>query len=202
MTSFSTQPEYCAVILAAGYSSRMQRQKFGLDFSEKKIFLDQIIGNLKNAGCAHVEVVINKDGWALIENINYKVPDNTSFTINNFPEKGRFYSLKIALANIPCNSPVLIHNVDNPFINQNVILALLKSIDGYDYVYPVFKGKGGHPVLVSKKMAIRIKEEENCGYNIKSFLRKFNGKSVEVDNDSILININTPEDYKKYFGMN
>ena len=200
MTSFSTQPEYCAVILAAGNSLRMQRQKFALDFSEKKIFLDQITGDLKNAGCGHIEVVINKDGMALIENINYKVPENTSFTINKYPEKGRFYSLQIALANIQSNTQVLIHNVDNPFINQNVIIALLKSIADYDYIYPVFKEKGGHPVLISEKVAIRIKEEENCDYNIKNYLSKFNGKTVEVDDDKILVNINTPEDYKKYFG--
>jgi len=59
----------------------------------------------------------------------------------------------------------------------------------------------GHPILMPQKIINKIRGETNIDLNTKDYLSQFNKVIVSVDNDKILANINTPEDYEIYFNQ-
>jgi CTP:molybdopterin cytidylyltransferase MocA len=67
------------------------------------------------------------------------------------------------------------------------------------YVSPYFGNKGGHPILIPKIIIEKIIHEPDLEINTKEFLSKFKKVCVEVSNDKVLANINTPLEYSQYF---
>ena len=43
----------------------------------------------------------------------------------------------------------------------------------FDYAVPTYKGRGGHPVLLSKKVIRNIIAEKENGMNLKDYLVKY-----------------------------
>jgi len=190
----NNKPIFSAVILAAGNSSRMGVPKMSLKFNAKSNFLENIVSEILTCGADEIVVVVNakanfqKDFFA------------TKFVVNTHPDWGRFHSLKLGLNGVKNIEKVLIINVDNPFINAKVIDNLVMESNDIDFVYPTYEGKGGHPFLINKKVVTSIINESNIHFNLKEFLKSFNGKSIHVLDEKILANINTKEDYEKFFG--
>lgn len=75
---------------------------------------------------------------------------------------------------------------------------MLRQINDCDYIYPVFNGKGGHPLLINKTVAEGILLQDNTQMNLKEFLKSYR-KTNNVSDQKVLININTPEDYINIF---
>ncbi len=94
---------------------------------------------------------------------------------------------------------MFIHNVDNPFVNHKLLSLLLENIHDYDYVVPTFNNRGGHPILISKKVLKDIIAENGHNLNLKDYLSIYKKKTVNVDDEKILINVNSKEDYNKLF---
>ena len=61
-----------------------------------------------------------------------------------------------------------------------------------------FNGKSGHPVMISKNISLRINEIKVTNYNLRNILKEFPKTEVEVNDEGILANINTKEDFEKY----
>ncbi|MDP3441274.1 MAG: NTP transferase domain-containing protein [Ignavibacteria bacterium] len=96
------------------------------------------------------------------------------------------------------NNAVFVHNVDNPFINQDLLRNLTNNLRS-DYVYPVYQDKGGHPILLSTAIAKHIiAASENQDF--KDLLSLFQKQIVEVNDPKIIANINTPEAYQFWLG--
>ena len=72
------------------------------------------------------------------------------------------------------------------------------SRNGLGYTSPIYKGRKGHPILVSKNIIQHLNDLPDRNLNLKNILSSFPKSIVEVDNASILININTPVDYKEH----
>ncbi|MCD4695433.1 MAG: hypothetical protein K8S16_04250, partial [Bacteroidales bacterium] len=92
-----------------------------------------------------------------------------------------------------------IHNVDNPFVNHCVLQLLFDQLGKGDFAVPVYKGKGGHPVLLSEKIITAIIAEKEHDLNLRDFLKDYSRQEVEVDDETVLVNINTMEEYGNYF---
>ena len=208
MKSAKMGVEFSAIILAAGASSRMKSSKFCMPYSSEMTFIQHITSVIAQAGSKRIIAILNKDGIELLRKNNHHFIDIVSVALNPHPEYGRFYSLMTGIRELACNSPVLIHNVDNPFITVDTIKTLLSLTGKADYSYPVYKGKGGHPLLISGMIAKKLLNESvHLNHNpdhylnltLKEYLKQFTGKPVEVDDEKVLVNINTPEDYRKYF---
>ena len=84
-------------------------------------------------------------------------------------------------------------------MNSEVIQALLNEKDNTDYVHPIYMGKGGHPVLLFQKIIRNIVNEKQNQLHFREYLNKYSKKTVEVDDENCLININTQEEYQRYF---
>jgi len=191
--------DFSAVILAAGNSSRMGVPKFSLKFNEKHTFLEHIAHEYCDIGCAEIIVVLNESGASFLKQNIFDFPKNLNIVVNEHPEWDRFYSVKSGLKNLTKTQAVFIINVDNPLVNAQVNKALLKTIEETDYAYPIFKNKGGHPVILSNIIVEDIVNEELNQMHFREFLNKYSKKTVQVDDENILVNINTPEEYRHYF---
>ncbi len=191
--------EYSVVILAAGRSGRMGEPKFALRFNDEKIFLEEIVGQYLAFGCKEIVVVMNGDGKKLFDKLNLRLPGIAKIVINSHPEYERFFSLKTGLNSLANSNNVFIHNIDNPFVDEDALKLLFKYAGKHDYCVPVYKDRGGHPVLLSGKVVEAILREDDSGINFRDFLKRYDGRTVGVETDKILVNINTPNDYREYF---
>ena len=192
------KPGTCVIILAGGNSSRMDFPKPFLMYREKT-FLQIIAETYCNAGFKNIGVVLNKyyagDEWQyLLE------PVRSLGTIfeNKFPAYGRLYSLKLAAKEMKGFEFYFIQNADNPFPDGNIISTLWKNRNERGYVSPVFKGKGGHPVLLSKKIIEHILSTSSDTLTLREILCSFDRRKIETGDERVGWNINTKEDYEKY----
>ncbi len=188
---------FSVLILAAGNSGRMGSLKAFLPFDDTQCFLEKIITEYQSFGISSVFVVLNEKGMVLYKGLK-KLKKDVAI-LNPFPEKERFFSIKTGLENIPEDQAVFLHNVDNPFIETTVLSALLRGYKPGVTVIPVFEGRGGHPVLISPEIAAAIRKEISNKVILKDVLKRFPTVRVPVSDNSILININTEQEYRKYF---
>jgi len=186
--------------LASGQSTRMGRPKFALRFDKNLTFLEKIITGYSSFGCRQIIVVLNEQGKAYLKENPIKSTGNISIVTNFHPEWERFYSIKIGLKQVDEFSSSFIHNVDNPFVNEQVLKSLQCGLAGTDYVVPCFKGRGGHPVLLSKKTIKHIISEKNPDLNFRDFLKGYAKNVVEVGDERVLVNVNTGEEYERFIG--
>jgi molybdenum cofactor cytidylyltransferase len=188
-----------AVILAAGYSKRMGRDKFTLKYDNQRTFLEKIVDDYLDFGCFEIVVVLNSKGMEVKNSLPLEFPDKIKFILNTFPEKERFYSIKSGLSVLSQSDFVFIHNVDNPFFSRDLLTKLSNSKYLGDYIVPFFATKGGHPILLSRKIIEELNKEINDQLNFKVFLEKFRSIKIQIDNSDILININEPISYDRLF---
>lgn len=193
------QKNISAIILSAGKSERMGVPKFSLKFDGKTTFLEKLIDEYHSFGCKEIIVAINPKSAELVEQTQLIIPNNVRIVLNHHPEWERFYSLKLAALALSETNSAFVSNIDNPFLTQETLNTLFKEVENSDYISPSFNGKGGHPFLLSTKVINELKTEKLDQIHIKEFLGKYSKKSVEVNDEKILLNINTMEDYSRFF---
>ncbi len=199
MENINNSKKYSAIILSAGKSSRMGEPKFSLRFNETSIFLENIINEYSKFGCNEIVVVLNPDSASYLKQLDLNLPSNTKIVINEYPEWERFYSLKLGAKGLKIPTNTFVSNIDNPFVNQDVLNFLASKGEGFNYVNPTYNGKGGHPILISEKVITDLVSEEKDQIHLKEFLSRYSRKIVEVNDEKILVNINTEEEYKRFF---
>lgn len=186
-----------ALILAAGFSKRMGLHKFALKLKNGATFLENLTHQFHDFCCRRIVIVVQPEAPNIIENLKLNFPDNVEFVINYHPESGRFSSVKAGIAALESEDLVFIQNVDNPLLNPETLNLLINGLGEFNYVFPVYKGKGGHPVLITKPVMNSIIISKKTDINLKDYLQQFSGKPINVDDETVLLNINTTEDYKK-----
>jgi molybdenum cofactor cytidylyltransferase len=185
-----------AVILSAGYSERMGKPKALLKWNHSTTFIEKIINEFCKFGCANVICIINDKIELFCKEL--KVGQNVKFIVNQHPEYGRFSSIKSGAAEAAESDFCFIHNVDNPFVNIKTIEKLFSKRANNAWCSPVYSGKSGHPVLLPNAILNKINEIDDLDTILSDILNKYPVIKAEVENDSILKNINTPEEYLKY----
>jgi len=199
MQNNKIKKEFSAIILAAGKSSRMGMPKSFLKYNEQETFIEHIINEYLEFGCKQVIIITNAiDAKWFIENV-HDFSEKNKILINHHLEWHRFFSLKMAIEKIINEEYVFVHNVDNPFVNIDVLIELMTNRMEADYIYPEFNGKGGHPILLSRKIINDVRSTLEDQVHFKDFLNRYPKIKVKVDDEKILTNINTLEEYKRYF---
>ena len=82
---------------------------------------------------------------------------------------------------------------DYPLINRDVCRKLL-AVDG-DIVIPVVNGRKGHPVLMRREMVAEVLREDDRS-NLRDFIERKGFTRLEVDDEGIMTDIDTQEDYQ------
>ncbi len=108
--------------------------------------------------------------------------------------------MQSGLKNCIQDLPVFFTNIDNPFVDERLIKGLISGLNEADYICPIYKNKGGHPVLISQTVVKDILIQEDNSQNLKTYLQRFKRKNVEFADEKILTNINTPDDYCQWLG--
>lgn len=188
------------LILCAGVSKRLGSPKALLDYDKDQTFLEKIINEYSKFGCSEIIVIVNnkvkEKNW---EAVIKKLPQNVLFITNNNLEYERFFSVKIGLQQIINSDYCFIQNIDNPFVDKRLLNSIFDQRIENGYVSPRFNGQGGHPILLGKEViyGIRVIKENNL--NFRDVMANYISKKVEIQNQNILININTTEEYSRYF---
>ena len=198
----SRAPSFCGVILAAGESTRMGRDKALLrcpPVSSGETFLSAAIKRLAPFNDLVIVVAGNNE-----PNIAPVVYANGSFLVRNpEPERGQFSSLQVGLREVLDHGrdAAMVTLVDRPPVAQATLGALRAAFEnavsqGKWAVVPEYEGKHGHPILVGREF-------------IEAFLKApatSTAKEIEhrhqdriqylpINDARVCTNVDTPQDY-------
>jgi molybdenum cofactor cytidylyltransferase len=185
-----------ALVLAAGYSSRMGTLKPILKLGDKTI-LERIIRLFSELSVEDVIVVVGHGAEQIIPIVHdcgAREVMNTQF------EQGMFSSVQAGVnALSPDSHAFFVLPVDIPLVHPRTIKDLLEAYRSGTsrVVIPAFHGKRGHPPLLSARYRNEILSY--CGDDgLRGFFRKHNLRSelVEVADEMILFDLDTPADYE------
>jgi molybdenum cofactor cytidylyltransferase len=181
-----------ALIPAAGLSGRMGKDKAMLPCGNGLCFAENLINCFSNYGCNPVVLVVNETfNSAQLRSCDF-IP-----VINHNLDLGRSYSIHLGVQVIPKGTSCFIHNIDNPFLEKQLLESLMEAIEPDSYAVPVFKGRRGHPVLLGKSAAEHLRKQP-FSMDFREELKKFPGIEVPWPDKRVLWNINTPEDYIRF----
>lgn len=191
---YSEQMISGAVILAAGKGGRIGCSKWQLKMPNGEYFYEYICNAYTQFGCETV-LVVNADD---AETISQKLPEGVKLAINNRLDLGRLYSLQCGLKQLSLPKPCFVHNIDNPYVSAELLTTLLNGLIGFDYAIPQLKGKGGHPLLIGSSIFEQVMQSNSQLSDLRQTLNYFKGNRLEFENSSILLNVNTLENYKRF----
>ena len=183
-----------AVILAAGFSSRAKTYKMTLKVGEKTVIERAIESMLKVS--SRVIVVGGYKIEKLKPIINgYK---NVELVFNENFEEGMFSSVKKGFSHIKGDSFFFMPG-DYPLIDDKVCLKLLKHREN-EIVIPTYNGKKGHPILMKSYLAKELLQSSKYS-NLREFINTKKPIFIPVENEGILLDIDTMEDYKRILAL-
>ena len=198
----------CAIILAAGTSSRMGKPKQLLTLRDQTI-LEHVIQRTLNEDFSEIITVIGHEA----KTIKKMIPvDHKRFrwVVNEAYLTGQGSSLKVAIENLQKHhSHIMVFLGDLPFITAETVRLIYKS--GVDrlketeeafIVRPTNKGVSGHPVFfgnINRDYFSQLQGDKGA----RSIMSKVSDHvRLEVEDRGILFDVDTPEDYanaKKVF---
>lgn len=187
--------ELAALIVAAGYSSRMERFKPLLPLGEHTV-IEQTIATFTAAGVENIIVVVGHNADAL-NPILGKVP--VTVVMNERYEEGMFTSIKTGVMALPKSvDGFFMMPADMPFVMPDTINKLMTTYSEQpsDVLYPTFNHKRGHPPLISRTVFNSILDSDGEG-GLKRLLNhpEIHANHLEVEDEGILLDLDTYEDY-------
>lgn len=185
----------CAgILLAAGESRRMGRPKALLPWAGGT-FVSAVTARLLEAGLDPVVVVIGAHADAIRAST---IPEGATLVENLDWRSGQAGSLRAGIAALPSTaSSGIVALVDQPQIEIATVTRLLAAhvASGAPVVRPTFNGRGGHPFLIDACVFPRIltASADATTFTMLQFFRE-SFHEVPFENDSILIDFDTPDD--------
>lgn len=201
----SRAASFAGVILAAGQSSRMGRDKallpwppVGNNLPCKDTFLSAAIRSLADA--TDFVVVVAGENEAALAPIVYA--NGATLARNPDPSRGQFSSLRVGLQELlnRGRDAAMVTLVDRPPANWATVQKLRQTFeqapDSVWAVVPEYSGKHGHPYVAGREMIERFLREPPMG-NARNVEHRFQShvQYLAVEDPFVALNINTPEEY-------
>jgi molybdenum cofactor cytidylyltransferase len=195
-------PSYCGVILAAGASSRMGRDKALLPWPADSIsgtFLSGAIDVL--APTTEMVIVVAGANEPSLRGVVYARAGY--LVVNPEPERGQFSSLRVGLKAVldRGHDGAVVMLVDRPPVTRATIeylqAVLAESSEEEVWaVVPTFGGKHGHPMVMGRDMieAFLRAPAESTAKEVRAE-RLDRVRYIEVNDENVVRNVNTPEEY-------
>ena len=188
-----------AIILAAGESQRMGVQNKLLLQIDSEVLIRKFVKSVSNSLVDAVLVVVGFEA----EKIKAVLHDQAvKFVENHRYEEGMTTSIQSGVkASSNESTGLMICLADMPFAETSDLNRLIQAFNDYQstesslIIVPVFQGKRGNPVLFSE--VFREKILTHKGEGCREIVRQFPHyvKEVSMENDNLLRDIDTPEDY-------
>jgi len=198
------QPSYCGVILAAGTSSRMGRDKALLPWpagSATGTFLSRAIDVL-GPTTEMVIVVAGENEPSLRATVYARAG---YLVVNPEPARGQFSSLRVGLQAVldRGHDGAVVVLVDRPPVKRATIDRLQQALtesseEDVWAVKPSYGGVHGHPLVMGRDMieALLRAPAESTARDVLT-LKANHVRYVEVDDANVIRNVNTPEEYEQ-----
>lgn len=186
------QIKYSAAILAGGKSSRFGSQKALSPFRGKPLIqwvIDALLPHSDELIIIGSDPRLKAFGYPLFE--------------DRYPNRGPLAGIREALCHSR-NDHCLIMACDMPFLDGR-LMKLLKSYPFFDAVVPVHDGYMEPLAAIYTKQVIPIIESQiSAGrFKLRDAIEKMNYHYLQVEDtedisDQIFVNLNTPEEWKKW----
>lgn len=187
---------FSAVILAAGYSSRMNAFKPMLDVGGMTA-IERSIASAREAGINNIVVVTGHNRELLAP-----VIEELKEAYNEDYDNGMFSSIRKGIsyvAELEHNTEgIFLMPVDCPLISSDVIKSLMQSADDLNFAVPVFEGKKGHPLYIPKRYFDEILSCDGRG-GLKAVTDKYRDRMVRIPvcEEGCVMDMDTPEGYEE-----
>lgn len=187
-----------AIIIAAGYSSRMKAFKPLLPLGEITV-IEHALKTFLDAGIKNILVVLGYQGKK-IEPLLEK--HNISWVYNENYDQGMFSSVTAGVKALPShNKGFFLLPVDIPLVKTSTIDELLKAYQQSEkhIIYPSYNRRKGHPPLISSYLYSKILTYDGSG-GLKTLLKKYDqehGEYVNVKDEGIILDMDYYEEYKE-----
>jgi len=192
----------CAVILAAGESTRMGKDKALLPWPPGAIggqtFLSSAIEALQPF--SEMVIVVTGANEAALAPIVYAT--GASLVVNPAPERGQFSSLQVGLQEVLSHGrdAAMVTLVDRPPLSAGTVQllcsAFAEAANDTWAVVPEYGGKHGHPILLARELIeafLKAPPTANAREIEHQHLQRI--AYVNVDDPLVTLNVNTPEEY-------
>jgi len=188
----SLYPTPC-VLFAGGKSSRMGEDKAFLPFGRHESLIEYQVERLKDI-FAHVYVSAKdakkfKDVDTLVieDLVHNQVSAPTVGFLNIFRQ-------------LKAENSFFVLSVDTPFVDKFIINKLLEADnENYDAII-VRTPSGTHPLcgIYTRGLEVKMEEMVEKGeHKLMHLLERSNVCYIDVDNEHLLSNLNTPQEYQK-----
>jgi molybdenum cofactor cytidylyltransferase len=172
----------------------MGRSKQLLSLAEKPV-IRWCIDGLLAGGVEDIIVVLGPTGREIAEEIKEY---SLTITWNKNPESDMAGSVREGMKALPeRSSAIMVLPVDHPAVKPETIRIIAASHKKFPdrIIIPVHNGRRGHPVVFPRS----IMAELDSLATLRDIVHKDDErlKQVEVDDEGVLFNMNTPEDYRK-----
>lgn len=188
--------KFAAVIIAAGYSSRMNGFKPLLTIGNETA-VEKMVNTYQAAGVDQIILVLGHQAEAIraaFENSKVECVLNENFN------QGMYTSIVKGIGQLePEMTAFFINPVDIPLVKVQTIKTIMKVFGTTDkgILYPVFFKKRGHPPLIHRRYEKMIIDNQDDG-GLKQLLEQYpqDSQEIAVADEAILMDMDTPEDYK------
>lgn len=188
--SAAKHDETDCIITAAGLSSRMGQWKLMLPYRQGTI-LDASIENALSF-CQRVILVVGFRGDELKQRYSQrrdiKIVDNPDY------QSGLFSSVRCGVLYAQ-SQYVFVSHGDLPCLTRDIYSLLWRRRGPYALL-PCYRQISGHPVLLAQQALCRIAAAE-AQQSMKALLLQGEHRLLAVDRPEILIDVDTPENYRR-----
>lgn len=189
--------DIAALVLAAGYSSRMEQFKPLLPVGPTTA-LERCIDLFRGAGVRDVRVVVGHraaEVQPLLDRLEIRSIMNARFS------EGMFSSVQAGLGALGSGTRAFfLLPVDIPLIRRTTVLDLMAGSDANpDGIWiPSFRGRRGHPPLIAMKWGPGILSWSGGG-GLRGFMRNHPDDTLElpVADEHVSMDMDTPGDYAR-----
>ena len=189
------RPVLAAVILAAGYSSRMGRFKALLPMCSESI-IARVVGTFRQAGIEEIVAITGHSAELLepdLHGMDVRAVRNPGYS------RGMYSSVQVGVAALPSDvDACFLLPVDIPLVRPATVAALAArfAVEYPPITYPCFAGQRGHPPLISRSLFAEILNGNGDG-GLRPVLERYQTTAINVDvlDEGVLLDMDTPDDY-------
>jgi molybdenum cofactor cytidylyltransferase len=187
-----------AILLAAGKSRRMGSCKQLLPLGESTV-IDRCIGALVTGGAGEIVVVVSEEGNGVAEAVrDYPV----MIVVNPECEGDMASSVRAGRGALTAGaSGVIVSLCDYPLVSADTVNSLVveHGESPGSIIIPCHQERRGHPLLFPRSILNELTDEQT----LRDLVRRDPDRicSLNVDDPGVLLDMDTPEDYRRICSM-